>query len=79
MAKAEEKPDGDPYRSIMRTSIAAIMKQSGFTEAEPLAMESLLEMALSYMNSISRSAKHNCELANRAQVSTAVVPSVQIL
>lgn len=58
----------NPYRSIFQVALAALLKESGFTDADPNAISSLTEMAQSFMSQIARSSKHYSELANRSQV-----------
>lgn len=58
----------NPYRAIFQTAVAAAVKDSGFTDAEPNALSSLVEIAQSFMSQLARSSKHYSELANRSQV-----------
>ena len=69
---ARQQEDGtaikDPFRIALTSSVGAILKDVGYTEVEPNALQSLVEMTQSFISQIGKSSKHYSELANRSQV-----------
>jgi len=58
----------DPYKQALYTGIASLIRDAGYGSVEPIAMESLVEMAHSFISQVGKSSKHYSELANRSQV-----------
>lgn len=67
-SKDESSSITNPFRVSLATSVGMLLKENGFTDVEPNALESLVEMTQSFISQIGKSSKHYSELANRSQV-----------
>ena len=56
------------YRQCLKTSVGALLLESGFDSSEQLALETVTELLQSFLKELGRSSRAFCELACRTEV-----------
>jgi len=56
------------YRQCLKTSVGALLLESGFDSSEHLALETVTELLQSFLKELGRSSRAFCELACRTEV-----------
>jgi histone H3/H4 len=61
-------PSAQSYRQCLKISVGALLVENGFDTADKLALETITELAQSFLKELGRSSRAFCELACRTEV-----------